>query len=815
MEKILKKIVFPTDILLSELDKNQLLFIHFFCSGNFEKLEDINSIKLDNFEKSIKEQGFSFPKKSKNDLIKMIKEMFDLKKVNPVILSFIYNEEIEPDDNNLIILAIDVLAKFLFRTKIIKLCEYISTNNFTFNDNLFNDVDKLIDSFNIKGKVCLNILCLVHLLSIIEQFKKFFEESIDKEELKEKLSEIMEKDMFPDVDYNNAKLSLTSILPYKYVINTKLIYYFKLLNEKEKTEILKENNELIMQLNILNNNLIKQENINKKDKELVKKFAEDKKTLLKELNDFKKSPKNNAEDNEIINKLLDSIKNKDNQIQKLTNDFKNAKEKPNMLYKEMVDNLNKQLVDTKLLIKDKTQEIKELKIEINELTSINKLTIIEEYLQENKLDERLYKIIEPYIEEYNINKEKMLETTSIVEMTPTVEVINKTYDKVGYCIIENNTHYIVLLNGQKEIMYDIPKNIYIGEYQFVLVNNEYRFKWAYPYLHEQAGAEYLISRFGKVVEKADGFYIDSGNMPKQLIRNIPNHIKLKEDDFVSIKNDFSFIRYYKKIPYNASTFIKSTIAKGHKMGFVLNVFPNGLLIREVETEKELFNPIDLENYDIKEQEVVIFEEDKIVTIFKKSNFYTASTLYNKSQCGSVEILHDNVLIKKLTGEIAIVKNIPERVQLEEGQLINVDEFNNFLNINYLPEYTVNSISNNNAKKSSPGNKSYSENRNSIREITKSVAIVGNISYENSYKLSLLKAGYKADVIEGNEPWSKIYPIIKSADIVVVSTEHISHSNMFKIKENILDKIVIYAKYDGANRILEEIQLIEEKEVQSS
>jgi len=47
------------------------------------------------------------------------------------------------------------------------------------------------------------------------------------------------------------------------------------------------------------------------------------------------------------------------------------------------------------------------------------------------------------------------------------------------------------------------------------------------------------------------------------------------------------------------------------------------------------------------------------------------------------------------------------------------------------------------------------------EVTKQVLILGNKAYENSYKLCLLKFGYKAEVLEGFEPWAKISNVLRT------------------------------------------------------
>jgi len=67
-----------------------------------------------------------------------------------------------------------------------------------------------------------------------------------------------------------------------------------------------------------------------------------------------------------------------------------------------------------------------------------------------------------------------------------------------------------------------------------------------------------------------------------------------------------------------------------------------------------------------------------------------------------------------------------------------------------------------------------------------------------------KIRYKAEVLEGFEPWAKISNVLRDTDVVVVVTSHISHDNMWRVKKEITDIPVIYSEFDGANRILEKV-----------
>ena len=59
-------------------------------------------------------------------------------------------------------------------------------------------------------------------------------------------------------------------------------------------------------------------------------------------------------------------------------------------------------------------------------------------------------------------------------------------------LIENNKHYIVDSDGKTSEVVNIPISTYLGEGQFILVDEYNNFKWAYPYKAEDNEYRYKI-----------------------------------------------------------------------------------------------------------------------------------------------------------------------------------------------------------------------------------------------------------------------------------------------------------------------------------
>lgn len=370
---------------------------------------------------------------------------------------------------------------------------------------------------------------------------------------------------------------------------------------------------------------------------------------------------------------------------------------------------------------------------------------------------------------------------------------------ICYCIIDNSKHYAVLPNKEVIEIMDIPPAIYLAHGQFILIDEYGCFKYAFPYKISDNELNQSINNFAVVSFKDSVAFVEKGDGILHKLNNVPANIQLRDKNIVSVDSQNNFIRFYKPVKHNADSFLMSAKAKGHQMVFVLKVLPDGALLRDIETGKEFFSYLDAGNIMFKENQVICICGNKVISVFSSYKFYTLSSYYDKFEYGTVEIKDGLAFLQKLTGEKVIIKDAPSN--LCSGQVIYVDENNNFCGI----EDSGEDIENDEVKKNIEKIKILKKaSKNNKIEVTKQVLILGNKAYENSYKLCFLKYGYKAEVLEGFDPWAKINSLLKETDIVVVIISHVSHDNMWRIKKEIIDIPVIYSEFDGANRILEQV-----------
>lgn len=375
---------------------------------------------------------------------------------------------------------------------------------------------------------------------------------------------------------------------------------------------------------------------------------------------------------------------------------------------------------------------------------------------------------------------------------------------IGHCTIKNNRHYVVFPNHQAVEILDLPEYFYLAEGQFVLVDEYGSFKYAYNYIWEDNALNHIIGSFAVVKIQDNKTYIDKGNgVMHPLMKDTP--IEIKDKSIVSVDKNNRFIRYYKPLKRIADSFMKSVKTKGHQMVFVTDINNEGVYIRDVETGKEYIKNIDRQNQKCKKYSVLCLNQDKIVTVFASKNFYTHSSYYNRIRYGIVDKEEEAVYVKTLDGERIRIDKPSD--SLENGQIVCVDEFSQIIRCIEHPEEEsgfINAQKNtgekNDDKKDTEDDKNREEDKPQKIEIIGTALVLGNNSFANSYKLSLLKCGYLARVLEGYEPWAKIKALMKGVDIIVVVTSHVSHENMYRIKKEVTDIPVIYSEFDGANRI---------------
>lgn len=761
IELLLKTKPFQLKGFLDELNEKELslLFLLTHNDGDglelfYEQVDDIDRfLKTANSVLSINK----IPKDA-------IKGMID-SKYNDGILFLLYrtiyriNAEKEAPLVNKSIFAIECfISKYLHKInaeeKTKKLSEKVDLDG-------IREIKKFIISSN---RPVLNTLLLIKFLARMDagkpEFKKFLS-------IRDEIIQLL-LEQFEEINHKQLEIS-----------NKILANYEKKLNQAEET-------------------IDKRNNVISKKNEKNKELSHEIKRLQNELKK-RDSLSINKVDEVLIKQLEEDIQSQAEKYEKYINTLKTERDKWETTFSMQLDKSNQEVMNLKkkeqsLIIENKalTQELELYKLKKSEIH-------IEDYLNTNKITKHLYELIKPHMEKF----EKQMEEEQKALEEKKQEIL-KAQQKIGYCHIEDNKHFVIFPDSSKIEIMDLPETTYLGENQFVKVTMDGSFKWAYAFKYNESDKDYLIHEFCSVVFQNGEPYAAKELWNTRKIENLPNYIRLKENQVISINGKGELLRYYRVFQHNIDHYMPSIKAKGQIAYYILKILPNGMLLRNIETGEEEFTKIEINNQEVKEEEIIYVKDDQLIFVHHFSKIYTSSSYYKKAENGVVEIRDSVVFAQKLSGEVVIVNEIPENVTMKNEDVIKIDEFNNFLMFN---EYNIPIKETDEQKKlrSLEKNVSSKKEKENVVNISKDVLIIGKITYENSYKLSLLKKGYRTEVIDGYESWSKINIALKKKDIIVVITEFVSHSNMWKLKDAGLDIPIIYPENDGANRVADEVE----------
>lgn len=769
LETYLKSKTFSVRDFCNELDDKYILILFFLNRQDREALDMMSKIKInaDNFFLTAKKAiGNKNLKLFCKEVIDSLVEDLEEEKVGEWSYSEIYSASFNNDyiHFNSKTLMMENFVNMIMSDKLEKIDKLLSSTK-------LSSLKEQIPKFLFPSKPIINSLCLITLIgkseNVFEEVDAPFVEAFF-EELYLNLFNQFDMINHIEIDILNAKLKQKEL----------------------DVQKIKEDN-------------IKKDSAVVKQKELNKNLKMELKMLLTDFNKLKSSSNQNKNDESTENykrkyeTVNTQLKENQKTLESLTKALDNYKVEINS-YKEEVRLLNLEKVEKEKIINSYLR-----KLESYESKTIE--TYLDDYLKKEGFTDRLLNYIEPLLNHYKFEKEKMELEEKRLEEQESLER-NRIEQKIGYVTIEDNKHIVNFIDGTSELIKEIPISTHIARNQFIKVQLDGTFKWLYNYHFEESDRDNQIFKFGSVIYKNGEPHLMVTHLDIQKIEKIPPNITLRENQIISVNKNMELIRFYKATVLNADYFMDSIKAKEQKAFYVLQVFPNGVLLRNIETGEEQFGVVESEEA-IEAQQVIVLQENQLIRKYSNPKFYTLSTYYKKAEHGVVEIKNDTVFIKKLSGELVIVNELPYQIDIQDGNVIIVDEFNNFLTLKRdfeTVEHTEERKKLTSAYKTTSFKKGLSEKI----EIKKEVLIIGKITYEFSYKMAFLKQGYRAEIVDGYEPWAKVKSAMKGKDFIVVVTEFISHDNMWLIREVETKNPIIFSEHDGANRILEQVLVSE-------
>ena len=569
-------------------------------------------------------------------------------------------------------------------------------------------------------------------------------------------------------------------------------------------------------------NEVKKGNIQLEDKnQKIRELKENLRTLSKQLKDYQKiAGLTTLEDS--IKAINERLKNIEDSNICMSKEIKNVKaDTIKSSYENQINNYIVKVTDLKKEVALKTSECKELKRKLDFAESNIEVNFIN-YVESNGLSDKMVAFLKPLLNEeenlmeaylkgeFNIPEEVENDSEMIIK-----ESVQKESRKVGYVSIENDKHYVNFANGTSGELTNLSEKIYLIEGQFIIVDENNKFTKTTISKYEDNGISIKNLKLGTVESieplkvRVGSEYINARN-----VNDFNGVYKLNQ--VVGLNDNNQIVRAFRVARFNADTVMKSVKARGLNVYYVLDVFSNDFFkLRNIETGHEDVYKLNTSEIDIIKYAVLFVKDNDVISAMSQGKFYTTSSYYtSKIVHGPVEIVDGDVRITKSSGEVAIVKNIPDSYTINDGVVIAVDEFNNYLYVSPTDkQYIEKSV----LKKSPKQVVSGSDIRKPI-ETKGEVTIVGNPFYKNGYIMAFFKHGYRVNMLHGYDTSiNKIVQVAKESEAILVNTSYCSHDNFWQIKDEVKSGALKGIKYvftqeDGANMLLnrfKELQVVDE------
>lgn len=725
------------------------MYIHFKTIGITKMGGKVNKYSFEDFKNTLAKH----PKLGKVDVKNLLKELYnflDLDKSNFINFDFKKLFDDINSENDTFYFSVKNLLDYTIE----EICRKtnVDTNNFLNCDDLIKEFDMLLHrntpSYNF-------VLCASILYRILPKMN-----SDNKEDKPYNLFVYLTSEMLK----NKAKIHSVHIKE----LNNKVVEV-----EKIKTK-LNQKNEEIKRLN-----------------QTIKEINKDKRFFEQNLNNNNIKIKDSLED---INRTIDI--NAKLSIEYMLSELKSYK--VNIIenaYEGIIDRLNTTISDLKISLRNKTYENKKLKDELkiknnNEVENIKIEDILKKSIEDNGITKDILEVLKeytPYIgskcEDNTNNTDKITKAT--------------LYERIGYCNIVGDIHFARFTDGSLDVIKNIPEGIYLAEGQFVLVNQKNEFKYAYQsYCNE--GEIPPNSILVSVSSVDDDVALVRHNDTNHLLLDLPDDKVVKPMQVLAVDKDYRYLRHFTKMYQSADNLFSSIRAKGHKAYFVLNIENNKFELRNIENEVSEIKELNVGKYEIKIHSVITVNINIVVSYFPTGRFYTFSTYYNNSSYAIINSISDMILANRVGSDnLFEISDMPNNLPISIGDVVKVDEFNKLIDVLSFKDI------NNKAKKRLNKKTYQSKSIGELDNIKKSILIIGNLSYRNAYRSTFRKHNYQIEVIDGYESWAKINKSLKNIDLAVIVTGFCSHDNMWKLKDN--DVPTIFSEYDGANRLLEQVE----------
>lgn len=349
-------------------------------------------------------------------------------------------------------------------------------------------------------------------------------------------------------------------------------------------------------------------------------------------------------------------------------------------------------------------------------------------------------------------------------------------NRIGYCKVEEEGHFINFGDGQWQEIVDIPSQIYLSDAQFVEVTKDFEFVRPFHYHYSEGPMDHSIAHFVAVEERHNQAFAKVDGKTMQI--KYRDNAFIKHDQVISINMQEELVSYYQSRSIQLDDWLQSIRIKRHEPLYVLMALANGYVVRGLD-ENQRFIELD---QDVLAHSFVILDEQEHVQFVDQSGLmYKRSTMYKNKQLASVSEIDEDIYVLKQNQEYVQLHDVPYQITLDLGDMVWVDESNRFIELmemNMEEQYmAVDTIE---KKLLDGGRKVTRKTPKAEVDKDKELLIIGNIRISERYKKYFGEHGYAVEVVDGTGPFEKIRQACSKYDTILYSTAFTSHKNSGKM-----------------------------------
>ena len=250
---------------------------------------------------------------------------------------------------------------------------------------------------------------------------------------------------------------------------------------------------------------------------------------------------------------------------------------------------------------------------------------------------------------------------------------NLATNRIGYVRVDSDGHFINFGDNSWHTIEPFAAPIYLSDDQFIEVTNDLQFVRSFNYYYKEGPADFAIAHFA-IVENRHNVAFAKVNGQTVEIKYKENAF-IKDGQVISIDRSNELVSYYKSRLITLDDIYNAVELKGHKPLYVTNALTNGYVIRTlegVESFEQYSDILTAHSFIIVDEDNQITYEDRTGAMLKRSSKYKEKLL------ASVSETNDEIFVLKVNEEYVKLRDVPDSIELELGDMVWVDEFNRFI-----------------------------------------------------------------------------------------------------------------------------------------